>query len=273
MGFVFLLTSSWHFSSSANNLPAISEPINYKLATTSLAALDYVPAEAEKQAAPEIKKEILAPNDLYYQVVKVVDGDTIDIAIDSRTERLRLIGINTPEVVDPRKTVECFGREASANAKKLLAGAEVRIAADPSQDDRDKYGRLLRYVWRRDGLFYNLEAIKDGFAYEYTYKVPYIYQRDFKEAQKYAAENKLGLWAAGACGQKNISALAEKTAASSAGACLIKGNIGATGEKIYHLPACSYYKQTVINESQGEKYFCSEDEAMTAGWRKAKNCP
>ena len=190
--------------------------------------------------------------------------------MNGRTERLRLIGINTPEIVDPRKPVECFGREASDNAKKLLTGAQVKIAADPSQDDKDIYGRLLRYVWRADGLFYNLEAIKDGFAYEYTYQVPYQYQKEFKDAQKFAQDNKLGLWADGACGQKNISA-AKGIAASST--CLIKGNIGSTGEKIYHLPDCPYYNQTVINESQGEKWFCTEAEALAAGWRKAKNCP
>jgi micrococcal nuclease len=224
---------------------------------------------------PLLRKEgelALELDQKYYQVAKVVDGDTIDIIIDGQAERLRLIGINTPEVVDPRKTVECFGREASDNAKKLLVDTEVRIAADPTQDDRDKYGRLLRYVWRADGLFYNLEAIRDGFAYEYTYQFPYIYQKDFRAAQKYAQDNKLGLWADGACGEKNIPAPAEENTASSSN-CLIKGNIGSTGEKIYHLPNCPYYKQTVINASQGEKWFCAEDEAVAAGWRKAKNCP
>jgi micrococcal nuclease len=218
---------------------------------------------------------------LYYKVAKVVDGDTIDIMINGKTERLRLIGINTPEVVDPRKTVECFGREASDNAKKLLSGQEVRVKADSTQDDRDKYGRQLRYVWRRDGLFYNLEAIKDGYAYEYTYQLPYTYQKDFKAAQKNAQEKKLGLWADGACGEKNIKPVNTNNLIT--GACVIKGNISSNSSasakttadeaKIYHLPECAYYKQTVIDESKGEKWFCSEAEAIAAGWRKAKNCP
>jgi len=221
------------------------------------------------EAEPPLSRGEL--NEEYYKVAKVVDGDTIDIIMNGQTERLRLIGINTPETVDPRKPVECFGREASDNAKKLLSGQEVRVEADASQEDRDKYGRLLRYVWRRDGLFYNLEAIKDGFAYEYTYQIPYQYQEDFKAAQKNAEENKLGLWADGACGEKNINST--NVSSSTKSSCVIKGNIGADNIKIYHLPECSYYKQTVVDESKGEKWFCSEAEAIAAGWRKAKNCP
>jgi micrococcal nuclease len=242
----------------ATDSPKIAHPPSASSGQTPIFTLKMV----------EAKKEL---SQKYFKVARVVDGDTIDIVINGKTERLRLIGINTPEVVDPRKTVECFGREASDNAKKLLSGQEVRVKADSTQDDRDKYGRLLRYVWRRDGLFYNLEAIKDGFAYEYTYQLPYIYQKDFKEAQIIAQENKLGLWADGACGEKNITpALTNNPIKRD---CVIKGNIGSDNSKIYHLPECAYYKQTVIDESKGEKWFCSEAEAIAAGWRKAKNCP
>jgi micrococcal nuclease len=247
------------------------------ISSSSVENLDSALSPAITTPQPLLKKEGVAPQDVYYPVLKVVDGDTIDIGVNGKTERLRLIGINTPEIVDPRKPVECFGREASDNAKKLLDGAEVKIAADPTQDDKDIYGRLLRYVWRADGLFYNLEAVKDGFAYEYTYRLPYIYQKDFKAAQKYAQDNQLGLWADGACNKKNIiPALKNNSTAVSSSTnknCIIKGNISSGGVKIYHLPGCSYYKQTIINESQGEKWFCTEAEALAAGWRKAGNCP
>jgi micrococcal nuclease len=141
-------------------------------------------------------------NKIYYQVVKVVDGDTIDVMINNKKERLRLIGINTPETVDPRKSVQCFGLEASAKAHEWLDEQEVELIADPTQDDRDKYGRLLRYVRRSDGFFYNLEIIKAGYAYEYTYIIPYEYQAEFKTAEKNARENGLGLWAEETCGGK-----------------------------------------------------------------------
>src|SRR6476660_7558603 len=107
-------------------------------------------------------------------VVRVVDGDTVDVQMaDGHTERLRLIGIDTPETVDPRKPVQCFGREASAHAHELLDGQAVTIDGDPTQDTRDRYGRLLAYLWRADGLFFNQRMISDGFAHEYTYRLPY----------------------------------------------------------------------------------------------------
>src|SRR3712207_834205 len=91
-----------------------------------------------------------------YEVVKVVDGDTLDVKNkEGITERLRLIGINTPETVDPRKPVECFGKEASNRAKTLLHGGTVTLEFDPTQDTRDKYGRLLAYVILPDGTNYN----------------------------------------------------------------------------------------------------------------------
>ncbi len=134
-----------------------------------------------------------------YTVTRVVDGDTIVVRINDGDESVRLIGLDTPEIVDPRKTVECFGKEASDEAKKILAGKTVRLETDASQDFRDKYGRLLAYVILTDGTNFNKFMIANGFGYEYTYKVPYKYQADFREAEKIARENKSGLWAEGIC--------------------------------------------------------------------------
>jgi micrococcal nuclease len=136
---------------------------------------------------------------VYYQVTSVVDGDTIKVDIDGKTETIRLIGIDTPETVDPRKVVQCFGKEASNKAKEWLSGKTVELEADASQGERDKYDRLLRYVKIKDGIFYNLEIIKQGYAHEYTYNTPYKYQSDFKAAEKYATDNKLGLWSDSTC--------------------------------------------------------------------------
>lgn len=134
-----------------------------------------------------------------YKVVKVVDGDTLDVDIAGKTTRLRLIGIDTPEVVDPRKPVQCFGREASAKAKELLSGQSVRLESDPTQGELDKYGRTLRYVFLSDGRSFNKLMIEEGYAHEYTYNTPYKYQIEFKKAQKTAEANKKGLWADNAC--------------------------------------------------------------------------
>jgi len=132
-------------------------------------------------------------------VVKVVDGDTLDVSLNGKTERIRVIGVNTPETVDPRKSVECFGVEASNKAKSYLAvGSEVQLEADASQDDRDKYQRLLRYIWLA-GKDFGKMMIAEGYAYEYTYDIPYKYQNEYKQAQKDAEVNKKGLWADNAC--------------------------------------------------------------------------
>jgi micrococcal nuclease len=116
--------------------------------------------------------------------------------------------------------------------------------------------------------------IRDGFAYEYTYNLPYKYQAEFKLAQKNAQAEKAGLWGELCNGERVI--LQSKNSAvqttNENGECNIKGNISSTGEKIYHTQNCPYYSKTIISESQGEKWFCSESEAVTAGWRKAQNC-
>jgi len=167
--------------------------------------------EARTSAKVEARTEAVAPktepqiinqvevSDQMFPVVKVVDGDTLSVSINGKTETIRLIGINTPETVDPRKPVECFGKEASNKAKDLLTGKRVRLEADSTQGDRDKYGRLLRYAWLESGIFFNKQMISDGYAYEYTYSKPYKYQYEFKQVEAEAKQAKSGLWADGAC--------------------------------------------------------------------------
>lgn len=134
-----------------------------------------------------------------YRVVKVVDGDTIDLSIDGETRRVRLIGINSPESVDPRRAVECFGKEASSHAKEILTGGEVKVKSDPSQGLFDKYDRVLLYIYLSNGTLFNERMIEDGYAYEYTYNKPYKYQKVFKVAQMNAEKNMRGLWAKETC--------------------------------------------------------------------------
>ncbi|HLE07876.1 MAG TPA: thermonuclease family protein [archaeon] len=134
----------------------------------------------------------------FYDVVKVVDGDTIWVDYNGTIEKVRLIGIDTPETVHPSKPLECFGLEASNFAKEILGGgAIIKLEADPTQDNRDKYKRLLRYVFLENGTNFNQLLISEGFAREYTYKTPYKYQSQFKQAEIEAKENLRGLW--GAC--------------------------------------------------------------------------
>jgi len=142
-------------------------------------------------------------NYVFYAVTKVTDGDTFKVNMNGTIETIRLVGIDTPESVDPRKPVECFGIEASNRAKELLVGKKVRLESDSASGDRGIYGRLLRYVWLEDGTFFNKKMISDGYASEYTYKVPYKYQVEFKQAQTEARNAKRGLWADDACANSN----------------------------------------------------------------------
>ncbi|MEK6881792.1 MAG: thermonuclease family protein, partial [Nanoarchaeota archaeon] len=110
-------------------------------------------------------------NNNKFKVSKVVDGDTIEVLVGDQKESIRFIGINTPETVDPRRPVECFGKEASNENKRLLEGKEVILEKDITE--RDKYQRLLRYVYLplSDGtlLFVNDYLVRQGFASVYTY--------------------------------------------------------------------------------------------------------
>ncbi len=153
---------------------------------------------------PEIKyqntnSEPEKPVIKYYPVVKVIDGDTLSVNIDGQIQTIRLIGINTPETVDPRKPVECFGLEASNKAKEILNYQSVKIEQDPTQGTYDKYNRLLAYVFLKDGTNFNKLMIEEGYGYEYTYSVPYKYQTEFKLAEERARTLKKGLWADSAC--------------------------------------------------------------------------
>ncbi len=135
-----------------------------------------------------------------FMVDHVVDGDTFAVLVNGKKETIRLIGIDTPEVVDPRKPVQCFGKEASNKAKELLTGKKVTLTNDPTQGERDKYKRLLRYAFLEDGTNFNAYMIREGYAHEYTYQSnPYKFQTEFKTAEIYARENKRGLWADGVC--------------------------------------------------------------------------
>jgi micrococcal nuclease len=108
--------------------------------------------------------------------------------------------MDTPEVVDPRKPVQCFGREASAQGHKLLENQMIKIETEPAVGDLDKYGRTLGYVFLPDGTLYNQAMIADGYAHEYTYnKQVYKYQAQFKAAEADAKALGKGFWNPATC--------------------------------------------------------------------------
>jgi micrococcal nuclease len=129
-------------------------------------------------------------------VERVVDGDTVVFDIDGRRETVRLIGIDTPETVKPDSPVECFGPEASAATKALLPeGTEVRLERDV--EARDDYDRLLAYAYRaRDGMFVNLELVRQGYAVLLTFPPNVAHVDEFVDAAEQARAAGRGLWAA-----------------------------------------------------------------------------
>jgi micrococcal nuclease len=203
-------------------------------------------------------------------VVRVVDGDTIEVEIEGETYKVRYIGIDTPETVDPRRPVGCFGAEASAANRALVEGLIVGLERDVS--DTDTFGRLLRYVWLDSQEMVNALLVRDGYAHSSAYPPDVRYQELFDQLEAEARSAERGLW----------GPVCEETPTPTAaanppeGACdysgtseaVVKGNISTnSGEKIYHVPGGSFYEQTVIGEAAGERWFCTESEAIAAGWR------
>lgn len=131
-----------------------------------------------------------------YKVTKVVDGDTIQVNIDGKIFPVRLIGIDTPETVDPRRAVGCFGKKSSEETKRLIEGKNVTLTRDVSETD--KYNRLLRYVFlplgEGENLFVNDYLVRQGFAKTLTYPPDVKYDSRFVAAEREARENMRGLW-------------------------------------------------------------------------------
>ena len=220
-----------------------------------------------------INPDGIPQNDGIYYVESVIDGDTFRINYKGETVSVRLIGINTPEIDTQNSSAECYGVEAKEYLKNAIEGKMIGLSIDPKQDKLDKYGRLLRYAYFDDGSDIGSSIVWYGYGYEYTYDGEYYYQSAYKELQNEAKNNKRGLWQDNVCKETvsdDANTVQEPTLKQTTN-CNIKGNISYNnGKKIYHVPGQKYYDETIINESAGERWFCSEEEAIAAGWRKSK---
>lgn len=217
-------------------------------------------------------------------VTNVVDGDTIDVKINGKTHRVRLIGVDTPETKHPKKGVEYFGKEASAYTRSQLLNKTVYLEKDVSETD--KYGRLLFYVWLSrpstnnptqeeiSTKCFNSILVENGYAHVVSYPPDVKHVDFFHSRQRIARSNSYGLWGNGGQAPTTIATNQEKIvlnpsigqeyiADTSQG--VIKGN---KKSKIYHVPGGRSYNRISV---KNVVYFQTEAQAIAAGYRKAQN--
>jgi micrococcal nuclease len=157
------------------------------VANTSITS--YQPATSKGQPATAV-----APPGSYI-VKQSIDGDTFQIVMDGKKESVRLIGVDTPETHKPNTAVQCYGPEAADFTRRTVEGKAVRLEADPTNDNRDRYGRLLRYAYMPDGTLFNKLLVEQGYGFAYL-SFPFEKKHMFADAQTQAQTNKRGLWAA-----------------------------------------------------------------------------
>lgn len=209
------------------------------------------------------------------EVERVIDGDTIVVRIRGVLYTVRYIGVDTPELADPRPAVGALAQQATEQNRRLVGGKTVELEKDVSETDR--YNRLLRYVYA-GGLFVNAELVRLGYAQAVSYPPDVRHQETLRQMEREARQGGRGLWSAAPAsgeatpaGTAPIAGGCPQGCATPPPGCLIKGNISVTtGEKIYHLPGGEFYDQTVVNPSAGERWFCTEEEAAANGWRRSK---
>lgn len=129
-----------------------------------------------------------------YSVSHFVDGDTIAVNMNGHIEKVRFIGVDTPETHKPNTPVQCFGPQAAAFTKSTIGSSRVRLVSDSLSTDRDRYDRLLRYVYLPDGTDVNEKLIQTGYAFYYPY-FPFSKQAQFAADEQAAINDHKGLWA------------------------------------------------------------------------------
>lgn len=171
-------------------------------------------------------------------VTRVVDGDTL--VLDSG-EKVRLIGVDTPETKHPLKPVEVFGAEAYDFTRSQIEGEEVRLEYDWEKED--KYGRLLAYVYRKkDDFFLNAEIIKQGFGFAYTYS-PFKHLAEFRSHEKKAREGGVGLWKAALPRPAPAAEPAPAIRSGDGEEAPLLEYVGSLKSRRYHDPSCPWVKR------------------------------
>lgn len=183
-----------------------------------------------------------------YQVLQVVDGDTIVIDYNGKEEKVRFIGVDTPETKHPEKGVEFYGKEAYQFTKSLLEGEKITLKFDVQE--RDKYGRILAYVYKGD-IFVNELLVKEGYARVFTVPPNVKYAEHFLDLERKAREEGRGLW--GYTEEEPKAAV----------------YIGNRSSKKFHLPYCEGIARM---KEENKVDFSSRGEAVKAGYNPCGIC-
>lgn len=184
-------------------------------------------------------------NQVIERVTRVIDGDTFDTQSGLR---IRLAGVDSAEYPDG-----CLGLKAKERLQRLILGKEVKVEVV----GKDNFGRELGFVFDKD-IFADRVLLEEGLGTVENGKNP-VFGILLLQAEDSAKKAKRGIWSS-LCAGKND--------------CFIKGNVRRDkGTKTYHFPECYNYEKIVVNEKEGDKWFCTEKEAVAAGFRKAEDCP
>ena len=181
--------------------------------------------------------------DTTYKVIRVIDGDTVKIDYRGKATNVRLIGVDTPETVHPSKPVEAYGKEASNFTKNLLQGESVYLRYDVERTDT--FGRLLAYLYRApDGLFVNLEIVRQGYGHAYT-QFPFKHMELFRYYGNRARTTGKGLYGVP---QARVTSLSEASATVES-----EGEVYVTRSgKKYHREGCRSLSKSKIPISLAE---------------------
>ena len=165
----------------------------HKISLLSLLILVFVAIGQYQGWFGAAKKGVLTNQPGLYAVDHFVDGDTIAVKMNGVSETIRFIGIDTPETHKPNTPVQCYGPAAAAYTKNRIGTQRIRLVSDSLSTNRDRYNRLLRYVYLPDGTNLDQELIAKGYAFAYV-SFPFTKSAGFAAAQKNAQDHSLGLW-------------------------------------------------------------------------------
>ena len=263
--------------SAATSVPAPTSTRAAAPTPTERSESEGTDARAATPAAAEVSDSESVPAEAEWGVVvRVADGDTLTVRFDDgEEETIRFLDVDTPETVHPTRPEECFGAQASDFTKTLM-GQRVGI----EEMGRDRYGRLLAYVWTEPdegGELWNVRLLEEGLAVYNDYGNPGQYADTSRAAAERALLAGVGLWSACEIGDVPTVVPTQMVGAGCPQGCVsqpdpscgIKGNVNTSSDtKIYHVEGeSSSYGRVNMKEGEGDLWFCTEDEAEANGFR------